>query len=572
MHRRWLLKRTNPEYIDYLSRSAGISPALAQILINREIKTPEEVRAFMSPGMDTMCDPFEVEGIPALVETILGAKGKGLRLFVHGDYDADGLTATAIMVGALRLLGMEVDYYIPNRFSTGYGFHPHAVDRAKEFGAGLIITVDCGITSFEAADAAKASGIDLIITDHHEPAASDTGNASGSALPEALAIINPKLSALDTTFAGLSGAGIALKAVQALAMKDNSIDPREYIALAALGTLADSVPLTGENRIIVREGLPIIDNSQMPGLVALKEVAGLTSRSINARLATFTLVPRINAAGRLGDASEVVELMLTDSPRRSEEIAKSLQSKNSERQKQEEEVLAEALKVIEKEGYGPAIVLAGEGWSEGVVGIVASRLVDLYERPSFVLSIKDGVAKGSARSVQGFDVHAALAEARPHLIGFGGHKQAAGLRLRASELEAFRKKMEAVAASHMEEFTPVLDIDAEVDLKDVTYSLVNELDALEPFGYGNPEPVLGSRDLEVINPRVVGNNHLKVKLRRGNCAHDAIGWGMGELLDLVESAGRVDAAFAATINDWNGSRLVQLSLKGLRGGGEDNKS
>ncbi|NIM68043.1 MAG: single-stranded-DNA-specific exonuclease RecJ, partial [Armatimonadetes bacterium] len=383
---------------------------------------------------------------------------------------------------------------------------------------------------------------------------------------EALAIINPKLSAPEATFAGLSGAGIALKVVQALAMKDSSIDPREYIALAALGTLADSVPLTGENRIIVREGLPAIDTSQRPGLIALKEVAGLNSRTLNARLATFTLVPRINAAGRLGDASEVVELMLTDSEKRAKEIAQSLHNKNSERQKQEEAVLEEALKLIEKEGYGPAIVLAGEGWSEGVVGIVASRLVDLYQRPSFVLSIKDGVAKGSARSVQGFDVHAALAEASAHLIGFGGHKQAAGLRLRASELEAFRKKMEAVAASHMEEFTPVLDIDAEVELKDVTYSLVNELDALEPFGYGNPEPVLGSRDLEVINPRVVGNNHLKVKLRSGNCAHDAIGWGMGELLDLVESSGRVDAAFAATINDWNGLRLVQLSLKGLREG------
>jgi single-stranded-DNA-specific exonuclease len=561
MHRRWLLKRTNPEYITYLSRSAGISPALAQILINREIKTPEEVRDFMSPGLDTMCDPFDIEGIPALVEAILGAKGKGLRLFVHGDYDADGLTATAIMVGALRHLGMEVAYHIPNRFDSGYGFHPPAVEQAKEFGAGLIITVDCGITSYEAARAAKANGIDLIITDHHEPAA-DTGDADGGALPEALAIINPKLSAPDSALAGLSGAGIALKVVQALAMKDSSIDPRGHIDLAALGTLADSVPLTGENRIIVREGLPVIDNSQRPGLMALKEVAGLNSRVLNARLATFTLVPRINAAGRLGDASEVVELMLTDSEKKAKEIARSLHNKNSERQKQEEVVLEEALKVIEKEGYGPAIVLAGEGWSEGVVGIVASRLVDLYQRPSFVLSIKDGVAKGSARSVQGFDIHAALAEAGSHLIGFGGHKQAAGLRLQASELEAFRKKMEAIAASQMEGFTPVLNIDAEVDLKDVTYSLVSELGALEPFGYGNPEPVLGSRDLEVINPRVVGNNHLKVKLRSGNCAHDAIGWGMG----------RVDAAFAATINDWNGSRLVQLSLKGLRGGGEDNKS
>jgi single-stranded-DNA-specific exonuclease len=262
----------------------------------------------------------------------------------------------------------------------------------------------------------------------------------------------------------------------------------------------------------------------------------------------------------------VVELMLTDSAQKAEEIARSLQNKNSERQKQEEAVLQEALKAVERDGYGPAIVLAGEGWSEGVVGIVASRLVDAYQRPAFVLAIKDGVAKGSARSIPGFDVHAALAEASAHLIGFGGHKQAAGLRLQASELDAFRKKMESIAAAHMEEFTPVLDIDAAVDLKEVTYALVGELGTLEPFGYGNPEPVLGARGLEVINPRVVGNNHLKVKLRAGNCAHDAIGWGMGALAEFAGSAGKVDAAFAATINEWNGSRIVQLNLKGLRSG------
>lgn len=557
MHRRWLLKRTNPEYIEYLSRAAGISPALAQVLINRGVKTPGEVQAFMSPGLDSMCDPFDIDGVGTLVDAVLGAREKGLRLFVHGDYDADGLTATAIMVGAMRRMGIETDYFIPNRFSDGYGFHPAAVEKAKAVGADLIVTVDCGITSFEAAEAAKASGIDLIITDHHEP---------GGGLPEALAVINPKLSARGPA-AGLSGAGIALKAVQALSMKEKAIVPADYIDLAALGTLADSVPLVGENRTIVREGLNALADARRPGIRALKDVSGLGNRELRAGLMAFTLVPRINAAGRLADATEVVELMLTESGQRAEEIARSLDFKNSERQKTEEAVLGEALEVIEKRGYGPAIVLAGEGWHEGVVGIVAAKVAETFNRPSFVLSIKDGVAKGSARSVPGFDVHAALTMAGEHLLGFGGHKQAAGLKLSISELEAFEKKMNSIAASQMEDFTPVLDIDAEVDLRDVTFSLVRELGQLEPFGSGNPEPVLGARELEPINPRVVGSNHLKVKLRGGNCAHDAIGWGLGDLCDFVSQSATVDAAFAATINDWDGGRMVQLSLKGLRGAG-----
>lgn len=554
MHRRWLLKRTNPEYLDYLCRAASISPALAQVLVNRGVKTPGEVADFMSPGLEAMGDPFDIGGVGALVEAVLGARKRGLRVFVHGDYDADGLTATAIMVGALKGLGIETDYFVPNRFADGYGFHPPAVERAASFGAGLIITVDCGITSFEAAEAAREKGIGLVITDHHEP---------GDALPEALAVINPKLFAPSRS-AGLSGAGTALRAVQALAAKEKALDPLGFMDLAALGTLADSVPLVGDNRVIVKEGLGALADPRRPGLRALKEVSGVGKRELRAGLMAFTLIPRINAAGRLADATEVVELMLTDSAKRAAEIALSLDRLNSERQRTEEAVLEEALGIVERRGHGPAIVLASEGWHEGVLGIVAAKLAETFNRPAFVLSIKDGAAKGSARSVEGFDVHAALSKVRRRLLRFGGHKQAAGLKLDIGELASFEREMGSLAEAHMEEFQPVLDIDAAVDLRDVTFSLVKELERLEPFGYGNPEPVLGARELDPVNPRVVGNNHLKVKLKGGNCAHDAIGWGMGELLDFVRDSGSVDAAFAATINDWNGDRMVQLSLKGLR--------
>ncbi|MEJ2324263.1 MAG: single-stranded-DNA-specific exonuclease RecJ [Nitrospirota bacterium] len=560
MHRRWLLKRTNPEYLDYLCRAASVPPALAQVLVNRGVKTPAEIAAFMSPALESLGDPFDIGGVDDLVETVLGARKRGTRVFVHGDYDADGLTATAIMVGALRILGIETDYYIPNRFSDGYGFHPRAVERAASLGAGLIITVDCGITSFEAAGEARKRGIGLVITDHHEP---------GAELPEALAVINPKLQAPASPAAGLSGAGIALRAVEALARGAEGLEPLEFMDLAALGTLADSVPLVGENRVIVKEGLALISDPRRAGLRALRDVSGVGKRELRAGLLAFTLIPRINAAGRLADATEVVDLMLTDSSKRAEEIALSLDRMNTERQKTEEAVLGEALEMIERRGHGSAIVLAAEGWHEGVLGIVASKIAETYNRPSFVLSIKDGAARGSARSAGGFDVHAALAKLRKRLLRFGGHKQAAGLKLDLAELPAFEREMDSLAGERLEDFRPVLDIDAEVDLRDVTFSLVRELERLEPFGAGNPSPVLGARGLDPINPRVVGNNHLKVKLRGGNCAHDAIGWGMGELLGFVSDSGAVDAAFAATINDWDKGRMVQLSLKGLRtSGGE----
>ncbi|MDP3111431.1 MAG: single-stranded-DNA-specific exonuclease RecJ, partial [Thermodesulfovibrionales bacterium] len=501
MHRKWLVSRTNPEYIRYISKAASISPALSQILINRGLKTPQEINDFLKPGISGLSDPFELPGIKTAVERIKHALDINERILVHGDYDADGLTATAIMVHALRMHGLDVHYFIPNRIAHGYGFNPAAVKIAKELGATLIITVDCGITSFEAASYAKAEGIDVIITDHHEPAVSSQAN--GFSLPDAVAVINPKLSALSSQLSDLSGAGIAFKIAQALATVHGSqFTVHDLLDLAAIGTMADVVPLTGENRIIVREGLKLIHEGRRPGIKALKSIAGLDGRQIRAELLSFTIIPRINAAGRLADSQDVVRLLLSDKEEEALELSSWLDRLNSERQKLDEAVYQEALSRLAAKEHDSVIVLSGEGWHLGVVGIVASRLAEKFYCPAFIFSVENGIAKGSARSIPSFDLCKGLSECKELLLSFGGHKQAAGIKLREENIPEFEKAMQGVIKSSLnkDDFILCLDIDADITLAEANHNLVKELSMLEPLGCGNEKPFLGSKGLEVINP------------------------------------------------------------------------
>jgi single-stranded-DNA-specific exonuclease len=558
VNRRWLVQRTNPEYVDYLSRHASISPALAQILINRGVKTPQDVETFLSGAHVSPADPFSLGGMEEAVEAIEDARRRSLRLLIHGDYDADGLTATAILADSLKKLGLDVRHFIPSRFRDGYGFNPPAVEMARAMKAGLIITVDCGISSFEACRQAARAGMGVVVTDHHEPAREE----GKPHLPEALAVINPKVSNPDLSV--LSGAGVALKMVQALGGRHPELSPSWFTDLAALGTVADSVPLVGENRVIVREGMEQLEKSARPGIRALRDVAGLSGRSLRSSLLAYTLVPRINAAGRMGEATGVVELLTTSDEARAAELALSLDRMNTERQAIEEAVNNEAVGRLEREGVGNAIVLASEDWHEGVLGIVAARLAERFSRPAFVFSIKNGIAKGSARSIPQFDVFSGLTRSRDILLSFGGHPQAAGLRLQGDRLHEFRRRMGQVVTDAVEDFTPTLTIEAAVTLREISFRLLEEFRALEPFGFGNPEPVLGAKALEVMSPRIVGNNHLKMKLRSRSTVMDSIGFGMGALLESVESAKAVDAAFTASVNEWEGGRTIQLALKGIR--------
>lgn len=570
MKKRWIINRTNPEYINYISNASSVSPAFAQILINRGIKTPGDINDFLHPSATSFSDPFELPDIHIALERIKAALDRSERVLIHGDYDADGLTATAIMFHALRAIGMDAHYFIPDRMSHGYGFNPPAVDMAKRSGVKLIITVDCGISSFDAASCAKEEGIDVIITDHHEPAISNESPATRYLLPEALAIINPKLGTRSSKLANLSGAGIAFKIAQSFAL-DNELrftgdDSIAMLDLAVLGTIADVVPLRDENRVIVSEGMKRINNAHRPGIRALRSVSGFDGRELRAGLLSFTMIPRINAAGRIGDTADVMKLFLSDSDGEAISIADKLQKTNIERQLLEEKVYQEALSQLNEKGYDSAIVLCNKGWHIGVIGIVASRIAEEFFRPAFVFSLDNDIAKGSARSIPSFDIYKGLSECKDMLLSFGGHKQAAGVKLHASNLSGFENMINAVIkeAVGKDDLIPAIEIDAEVALSDVNAGLIKELSMLEPLGYGNPEPLLGARGLDIVNPRIVGNNHLKLRLKQMSMSIDAIGFDMGNLLDSLGLSTSVDAAFMPAINEWNGNRYMQLNLKAFR--------
>ncbi|HMK44506.1 MAG TPA: single-stranded-DNA-specific exonuclease RecJ [Dissulfurispiraceae bacterium] len=561
---KWLVNRTNPEYVDYVARVASVPVPLAQVLINRGLKSAEQLDTFLRPSLQKLSDPFDLPGMADAVARIMEARRRGSRVFICGDYDADGVSATAIMVEMLGMLEIECGYFIPNRIAHGYGFGREGIDAARRFGADLIITVDCGISAFETVAEAAAAGMDVIVTDHHEP-----GSHAGQrthAVPAAVAVVNPKLLPDETPLKHLCGAGVAFKLAQALF--DNRLDDLQpLLDLAAIGTAADVVPLIGDNRIFVREGLKLIQSNQRVGIRALKAASGIRPDYFKSSFLPFLLIPRINAAGRVDDAGAVVRLLTTRSEDEASECAQWLQTLNSRRQEVEEVVFSEAQRQLTAQagGDGP-IILAGEGWHPGVLGIVASRIAERYYRPVFVFALEDGIAKGSARSIPPFNLYEALCECSALLKRFGGHRQAAGLALAASDIDEFRQRIAQSMEKKLtaDDFVRVIEIDAALQMSDITYDLVHGIMQMEPFGYGNAEPIFGCRGLEPANPRIVGNNHLKMSLRGNGRGVDSIGFDFGGFFDMVESGTRIDAAFVPVINEWEGGRSIQLNLKAIR--------
>lgn len=567
---KWLLSRTNREYVDYVSKLTGFSIPLAQTMINRGIKTAGQLDSFLNPRLTMLADPFDLPGMAKAVRRIADAVQSGERIFIHGDYDADGVTATAIVMDALKKLGSEPRYHIPAR-AFGYGLGSEGIKKAKESKASLIITVDCGITSFEAVSAANSIGIDVIVTDHHEPVRDTTSaNPAGRfVLPDAFTVVNPKLEQGTWPSADLSGAGVAFKLAQALL--GNSLDNvLELIDLAALGTAADVVPVVGDNRIILKEGLKLIQSGVRPGIKALKEVAGIKPGSMRTTALHFMLIPRINAAGRIADANDVVKLLLTDSDDEAMRLAEWLNGLNVRRQEIGESVFSEAMDMLQASGIGPegtgAIVVCKEGWHRGVLGIVAAKMTEIFYRPSFILSVEAGVARGSARSIPSFDIYHGLSRCNELLMTFGGHKQAAGLSLSSGDIDSFRDMISRLVLETVAEddLVPVLRIDAPLKLSDVTADFVREITCLEPFGYGNEEPVFGAKRLEIVQSRIVGNNHLKMYLKQNGKGIDSIGFDLGGMLDEVGPGAMVDAAFVPMMNEWDGGRNLQLNLKSVR--------
>ncbi|MBF0465291.1 MAG: single-stranded-DNA-specific exonuclease RecJ [Nitrospirae bacterium] len=563
LDKKWLLARTNSEFVDYLAKSLNVSTILSQILINRDIKTPEKARSFFDSTVSLLADPYMLSGMDRAVERINLAVKRSETIFVHGDYDADGTSAAAIMIETLRRLGCAVRYFIPSRFVHGYGFHTAAVELARESGCSLIVTVDCGISSFEAVDSALRYSIDVIITDHHKPAFDELSGQP--VLPAAFSVIDPAIMACDNPHSQLTGAGVALMLSMALNRSD-IVDVADLLDLATIGTVADVAPLVGENRLIVKDGIKVMAAGKRPGLKALFEIAASANRTIDVELLSYTAIPRINAAGRMADASEVVELFLTDSETDAKRIAGNLDALNFRRQRIEEGVFDSAINQIEIEGFDRAIVIYDEDWHEGVLGIVASKLVDKFGVPAFVLTVKDTVAKGSARGVPEVDIHKVLSECSQYLMQFGGHKQAAGLKLKLDMIPQFIIALnEAIKRTSSDSASQsMIMIDADCSIKDINFKLLNELSMLAPYGYGNPEPFFGIRGLTPYSPKIVGKNHLKLKLGDKGMQFDAIGFDLGDHLPMVLGTGRVDAVVTPTLNEFNGSRTLQLNIKAIR--------
>ncbi len=557
---RWVVNTTNSEFVSYVSKISGLSRACSQILINRGIKTEQQIRFFRNAHKSPLSDPFIIDGIACAVERIKRAIKNKEKILISGDYDADGLTATAIVLEGLRSMGVEPYYFIPHRLRDGYGFGPSALSAALKCGATLIVTVDSGITSFETLREAKRHGVDVIVTDHHEPLT----DPKGFILPEAFCIVNTKLMPqIDEPYnlQDLSGAGVALKLVQALTGDTELVE--SLMDLAAIGTSADVVSVLGENRVILNRGLRLIYEGHRQGIRALKSVAGAGNGYFKNSMLSYAINPRINAPGRVDDPFKVVRLLTTDSLDEATEIAQWMSELNTKRQRIEEMVFQEAIGQIESGGMGDgAIVVASEGWHLGVVGIVASRLVETYGVPSFVFVIENGIAKGSARSNGDFDLLEGLKSCAPMLERFGGHKQAAGLSLRTELLDLFRTEISKFVMEYSyQEVAPTIAVDALIGLNDITQVLLEEISTLEPFGHCNNEPLLGSRGLEVLDSKIVGNNHLRFNVKQNGMVMNCIAFDMGDMEHILRG-GYIDALFLPTLNKQYNS--IQLQIKALR--------
>ena len=577
MAKRWRIHPHDPDRIAALASAAKIPDVVAQLLICREITRPDAAKIFLDPKLSALRDPEQLPGCSRAAERIHAAIDARQRIVVYGDYDVDGMTGTAVLYRCLKLLGAEVSYYVPHRIDEGYGLSCEAIRGPVCRGADLIITVDCGIGSVEEANVARELGIELVITDHHEP---------GTELPEAAAVVHPRLPGADYPFGGLSGSGVALKLAWALCQRASGAKKvarpmqeflMQAVGLAAMGTVADVVPLVDENRILVRHGLTSIAQYPTLGLAALMRITELdTKRQLDSEDIGFQLGPRLNAVGRLGQPQLGVELLVTDRQDRAAELAEYIDELNAQRQTLERSIQRAANKQA-KEQFNPvedaALVLADCGWHAGVIGIVAGRLAEKYHRPVVLISwsktgVKPGI--GSGRSVPGFDLHAALEACHEHLVSYGGHKAAAGLKIEEGNLEAFRAALRGIAAERIaeENRTAELVIDAEAPLSAFTLATVGRLERLAPFGQDNPRPLLCTTDVAMAAPpRAMGaeGRHLSLRLSQHGVTLRAVAFGGGDWIDdLAALDGSIDVAFRPVINTFRGRRSVELHLVDYR--------
>jgi len=564
---RWDLQPCDDPASERLAAVLGIAPIVARLLCQRGLGDPETAQRFLNPSLDHLHDPLLLADMRVAVDRIMAAIERKERIAIHGDYDVDGITSTVILRRALEMLGADVVHFIPERLKDGYGLQPVAIERLHADGVALVVSVDCGIRGAEAARRARELGVDLIITDHHEPDAQ---------LPPALAVINPKRRDCSYPDKYLAGVGVALKLVQALCRRaDRDGWMPGFIKVAAIGTLADVVPLVGENRVIAKLGLDLLTRGPHKiGLRSLLDISGLTGKTIDSYHISFLLAPRVNAAGRMSTPDIATRLLLAADEAMAEEVrqlAMTLDGENLKRQEEEADILAAAKKIVQTDpdiGARSVLVVAGDGWHRGVIGIVASKLVDAFHRPAIVLSVEDGVAHGSCRSISKFDMLGALERCAHLFMRFGGHRQAAGLALEASRIKELRLAVNAVADETLgpDDLMPRLRIDGDLTFRGITGDVAYGVASLAPFGAGNPRPVFAARRVEIIDgPRKLKERHLKMALKQDGRIFRAIAWRAAERHHyLTEHKAAIDVAFSLEQNQYNGETFVELTLADLR--------
>ncbi|MFJ5715497.1 single-stranded-DNA-specific exonuclease RecJ [Neobacillus sp. NPDC093127] len=552
---RWIVRSSDHNLVKLLAQELKITPLVASLLVNRGLETEESARCFLF-GKDEFHDPYLLKGMDIGVNRIREAIERQEPILIFGDYDADGVSSTSVLMITLRELGANVQFYIPNRFTEGYGPNESAFRQAAENGIKLIITVDTGISALHEAAVAKEIGIDLIITDHHEP---------GPVLPEALAIIHPKLPDSHYPFRELAGVGVAFKLAHALYGEV----PEHLLEIAVIGTIADLVSLKGENRLIAKKGLEKLKATNNIGIKAILKLAGVDPLSINEETIGFTLAPRINAVGRLEDADLAVQLILTKDPEEAQHLAEEMDALNKTRQAIVNAITAEAIEEVETNyptESNKVLVIGREGWNAGVIGIVASRLVDKYYRPTIVLNFDPdkGVAKGSARSIAGFDLFKNLSACREILPHFGGHPMAAGMTLKLEDVAELRTRLNTLAEEQLTkaDFVPVTYLDEEIRLEDISLSTVEEMSLLSPFGMDNPKPKVLINNAAIASMRKIGSeqNHLKVLVNEADANLDGVGFGLGSLVDQISPASKISFIGELSINEWNNIRKPQIFI------------
>jgi single-stranded-DNA-specific exonuclease len=564
---RWVPQGCDEDAAARLAAAIGIPPVVARLLCQRGLDDPERASRFLNPALDHLHDPMALAGMPVAVDRLLAAIARKERIAIHGDYDVDGITSTVILRRALELLGADVVHFIPERMRDGYGLQPAALERLHADGVRLVVSVDCGIRGADAAQRARELGLDLIITDHHEPDAE---------LPLALAVINPKRHDCTYPDKSLAGVGVALKMVQALCRATDHLNWLPgFIKIAAIGTLADVVPLVGENRVIAKIGLDLLSRGPHKiGLRSLLDVSGLSGKAIDSYHIAFMLAPRVNAAGRMSTPDIATRLLLASDEAMGEEVralALQLDAENERRREEEAAILAAAKKVVQSDpdvGARSILVVGGEGWHRGVIGIVASKLVDAFHRPAIVLSVDGSIAHGSCRSIPQFDMLAALERSAHLLIRFGGHRQAAGLTMDAGRIKELRTSVNVVADETLgpEDLMPRLRIDGDLLFRSISGDVAAGLAALAPYGAGNPRPVFVARGVQIVDgPRKLKDRHLTMALKQDGRIFRAVAWRAAERHDyLVDHKAALDVAFSLEQNEFNGATYLELSLSDAR--------